>query len=284
MRDSKKLTLTIVIPVYNEENYLKACLDAIAAQTKPPDEILVIDNNSTDKSLRITRKYKNVKILKEPRQGVHYATTTGFKAATSDIIGRIDADTILPPDWVETVIFRISTWGLDATTGPVYYYDMPLPRHNFWFDHFMRRWTHALAPGAPFLYGSNMAFRRESWQKIASGLCDDEDVHEDIDIAIHLREAGGKIGYSKKLLAGASGRRYNDSVSSFMRYLAMYRHTYHKHGIKHPIIYPAIFMWGLGYVLVHPWRNQWYSLHNLFNKNRPFTRLARKNPMSKKRG
>src|ERR1035437_9021599 len=95
----KPLTLAIVIPVYNEEFYLKACLNSIAKQTVAPDEVIVVDNNSTDKSVQIAKSYKFVKLLHEKRQHQVFAQATGFNAIKSDIIGRIDADSILPPDW-----------------------------------------------------------------------------------------------------------------------------------------------------------------------------------------
>jgi glycosyltransferase involved in cell wall biosynthesis len=96
----KTLTLSIVIPVYNEQCHLKACLDAIANQTESPDEVIVVDNNSTDRTLAIAESYPFVKILKEKKQGVLAVRTKGFNSARSSIIGRIDADTVLPPGWV----------------------------------------------------------------------------------------------------------------------------------------------------------------------------------------
>ena len=58
MSAKNKLTLSIVIPVFNEQRYIKACLDSIAAQTVKPDEVIVVDNNSTDKTVQIAKKYK----------------------------------------------------------------------------------------------------------------------------------------------------------------------------------------------------------------------------------
>jgi glycosyltransferase involved in cell wall biosynthesis len=68
---NKTLSLTIVIPVFNEQNHISACLEAIAAQTAMPDEVIVVDNNSTDKTVQIAKQFAFVKIIKEKRQGVN---------------------------------------------------------------------------------------------------------------------------------------------------------------------------------------------------------------------
>ncbi len=275
---TKSLTLSIVIPAYNEERYLPACLDSILTQTVLADQIIVVDNNSTDKTAQVAKTYK-VKVLSEPRQGVFFASVRGFKAASSDIIARIDADTILPPDWVKLVKNDLKSRNLAATTGPVSYYDMPFPRSNYIFDHFMRSTTFNWAPKSPFLYGSNMAIKREAWRQVVNGLCSARDIHEDVDLAIHLYRRGLKTIYNKKLLAKASGRRYNDSLPNFLNYIGMYRRTYRRHGMHSWAIYPAMFMWSLGYVLVHPWRRLWYWLYGLVSKKYPLQAQARKNPM-----
>lgn len=260
---------------------MPACLDSIAAQTVLPAEVIVVDNNSTDDTLKVTETYSFVKVIKEKKQGVFFAVRSGFKLAKGDIIGRIDADTILGEDWIETVLDEMSEKSAAAITGPVSYYDMPFPHGNYWFDHIMRMLIYRFAyEKSPFLYGSNLAFRRNIWRKVAAGLCTRQDIHEDIDLAIHIREAGGRIVYDKNLLSAASGRRYNDGVKSFGGYIGMYKRTYGRHGLHSPAIYGAMFMWSLGYVLMHPWRNAWYSLYARFNKFYPLSRETRKNPMS----
>src|SRR6266446_10756886 len=100
---NKSLTLTIVIPVFNEQDHLAACLRAIGVQTIRPDEVIVVDNNSTDDSAEIAQQFPFVRLVREKQQGVLFAKNKGFKSAKSDIIGRIDADTILPQRWVQHV-------------------------------------------------------------------------------------------------------------------------------------------------------------------------------------
>jgi glycosyltransferase involved in cell wall biosynthesis len=278
---NKTLTLSIVIPAYNEERYLKSCLEAVANQKVRPDEVIVVDNNSADNTAEIAKSFDFVKLIDESKQGVLFSARRGFNEAKSDIIGRIDGDTILPSHWVERFKKDFQKENVAATTGPVSYYDMPFPKHNYWIDHIMRKYTFLLAPTNPFLYGSNMAVRRDVWQTVAPEICDDTDIHEDIDLAIHLYNHKFKIIYNKKLLSYASCRRYNDSFKDFWAYLLMYRRTYRRHNVMTLGIYPAMFMWILGFVLIHPWRRGWYYIHRHLNGKYPYTLEARKNPMSR---
>lgn len=278
--NNKTLTLTIVIPVYNEQGYLKACLNSIVKQSVMPDEVIVVDNNSTDKSAQIASAYPFVRLINETKQGVVFARNTGFNAAKSDIIGRIDADSVLPDNWVQRVLAEFQDPGVAAVTGPVSYYDMPLPRLNYQVNHLMCKFTHRWSKDGPFLYGSNMAIRRNVWERVKKHTCLDQDMHEDIDLAIHLLKADYPIDYTKKILAKASGRRANDSWSGFVEYVAMHRRAYTRHNLHNFAMYFAMLMWLMGYFFIHPWRDIWYSIYSRSKKHYPFTRKVRKNPMS----
>jgi glycosyltransferase involved in cell wall biosynthesis len=280
MINNKKLTLSIVIPVFNEEDYLEMCLRHIAVQTVTPDEVIVVDNNSTDKTTAVAKSFPFVRLMRVRKQGVLFARNRGFDNTSSDIIGRIDADTVLPQRWVEHVKKAFADESVAAVTGPVNYYDMPFPATNHKPDHLMRRSVYNWSPKSPFLFGSNMAVRSHVWRAVEEGLCADTYMHEDLDLAIHLYKGSYKIFYTKKILAGASGRRYTDKPSSFYTYMSMYRQTYLRHNLHSLAIYSATGVYWLGYVLIHPWLNTWYGLYGVLNPLLPLTHEARKNPMS----
>src|SRR6056297_224747 len=98
------LSLTLVIPVYNEEHHIKACLESVAAQSRMLDQVIVVDNNCTDKTIEIAESFDFVTVIMEAQQGRGHARTAGFNAAKSDIIGRIDADSRLHVEWAERVM------------------------------------------------------------------------------------------------------------------------------------------------------------------------------------
>ena len=98
---AEKSLITIIIPVYNKEAYLARCLDSVLAQTYPHLEVLLVDDCSTDGSLKICEDYAGkdarVRVLKqEENSGASAARNAGIEAATGDYIGFTDAD-----DWIE---------------------------------------------------------------------------------------------------------------------------------------------------------------------------------------
>ena len=102
MHEDDSLRVSVVIPVYNEEAYIGACLESLMKQNVKPDEIIVIDNNSTDNSVAIAQKYP-VRIIHEKIQGMTPARNRGFNEARYAIIARTDADTILPVTWIKRI-------------------------------------------------------------------------------------------------------------------------------------------------------------------------------------
>lgn len=186
----KKLTLSIVIPVYNEEGYLKACLESIKNQSVKPDEVIVVDNNSNDKTVQIARGYKFVTVLYEKRQHQSFAQKTGFDNARGLILARIDADTVLPGDWCSNVLeyFRLhrSTIGITGSTIP---YDMNFKRlFKFGFDAYYR--LSSFWAGHRLLWGANMAIRKKAWQKVSSQVLLRPDIWEDYDLSFCLAKYG----------------------------------------------------------------------------------------------
>lgn len=276
----KALTLSIVIPVYNEESYLKPCLEAIAALSEPPDEVIVVDNNSTDQTAAIAQQYPFVRYIREPHQGVLYARTTGFNAATGDIIGRIDGDTLLPEDWVTNVKAVFHDRPLAAVSGPVSYYDMPLEPLNFRIDLTIRTLV-AKTNSTGFLFGTNMALRRSAWKAVRTSLCDQRDIHEDLDLAIHLQRLGRQIAYVPRLRARMSARRFDDNLLSFYRYLKMHQTSFSAHGIRSSLPYVTRLLYLLSYFILKPVRAAYNPAKGTFTLTQLFFgyNQPRKNPM-----
>lgn len=206
------------------------------AQTVAPYEVIVVDNNSSDDTAAIAREYPGVRVLHEPRQGVAFARNRGFNAAQGDIIGRIDADSIIEPNWIEVVqrIFADNPT-LSATSGRMHYYDVALsPVVDACDGYFRRVLANDLgAHDIAFLQGANMALRATSWRLVKSYVCNQGGMHEDFDLAIHLQDMGLKVSYDDRLRAGISARRTDVGFLSFLHYVHVNPHTYVLHGKNH---------------------------------------------------
>ncbi len=227
---SKPLKLSIVIPVYNEEDYLDTCLLSIAKQSQKPFEVIVVDNGSDDNSQAIAKRYKFVRIVNEPIRGIVHARNQGFNAARGDIIGRIDADSVLPEDWVETVTkFFETTAEKVAFTGGAKFDVVGVPKiassiYNwltFRFNYFLT--------GTPTLWGSNMAIERQHWLRVRNAVCSDRAIHEDLDLTLHLNHLGVYAHYDPDLKVDATLRRINSDNSELWDYLNWWPNTLKTH-------------------------------------------------------
>lgn len=100
--------LSIIIPVYNVEKYLEACLNSILLQNNIDIEILLIDDGSNDKSGKICDNYafcyKEIKVLHQANKGVSTARNIGIKEATGEYILFIDADDMISTNSIYSLI------------------------------------------------------------------------------------------------------------------------------------------------------------------------------------
>lgn len=212
---SHRLTISIIIPAHNEADYIADCLNAIRQQTIQPTEIIVINNNSTDKTVTIAKSYKEVRVIQEPRQGQSFARNAGFAAASGDIIVRIDADTILPITYLQTLrdlvhehpdIAGFTGYGMSR------YEFIPQLSLIWSWGYFL--YTKAYF-GYPMLWGANMAVRAEHWRKLEPLLINDDiAIHEDQDASLALASVGGKVLITRRLTVSVQ----MESMLHYVRY------------------------------------------------------------------
>lgn len=259
-------TISIVIPAYNEESHLRACLESIGRQTTVPDEVIVVNNNSTDATVEIVQDFPFVRVINEKQQGIAYARTTGFNAAQGEIIGRIDADTILPTDWVSQVLkfYGNAENEKTALTGGGYFYNIRLPRFNGWIQGQLAFRANRFVIGYYILWGSNMAIPRNVWSAVAPELCKRLDIHEDLDISIHLHEAGYKIAYHETMQVGVYLKRMWSQRNELHAHMRRWPQTLRVHHYK---------LWWLG---VAGNLFLWYLMQPLIFVSEGLARLAGK--------
>ena len=223
------MNISVVIPTFNEEKLLGKCLESLQKQTEKPFEIIVVDNNSTDRTAAIAKKM-GVKVITEKQQGISFARNAGFNAAKGDIIARLDADTTALPNWIERIKQDIETEGKDAVFGPAYYLDLPA---KLQFSHLPSMYFFKLTKAIlkkHMLFGLNMALKKPLWEKVKNEVCmDNSVVHEDFDLAIHLWKYG-KIDFDKDLRVKTSPRRWK-SVQSDVEYTTRLFKMLKSHGI-----------------------------------------------------
>lgn len=224
---SQLISVSIIIPAYNEESQLRRCLDSVAKQSVAPDEVILVDNNSTDDTVEIAKSYPFVKVVTEERQGVVFARDRGFDEVSSAIIGRIDVDTVLSANWVETVKeYFLDSRDVAAVTGDCYFYDFPFQKLSKSIHHAVYYRLQKLVSGTEILWGSNMAIRKDAWLSVRDKCIHRRGIHEDIDLSLQIRDQGLTVARYSSLAAGVSLRRGSLDPYSNYRYLKPWTATY----------------------------------------------------------
>jgi glycosyltransferase involved in cell wall biosynthesis len=92
------MAFSIIIPIYNVSPYLDACLQSVTSQASCKDEVILVDDGSTDNSLEIAKRYMsdNVKVVSKPNRGLSSARNVGIRMASKEFLIFIDSD-----DWIE---------------------------------------------------------------------------------------------------------------------------------------------------------------------------------------
>jgi glycosyltransferase involved in cell wall biosynthesis len=253
---NKQLTLSIIIPAYNEQHYIKSCLDSIGCQTQIPDEVIVVDNNSTDDTVAIAASYPFVRVVRQRKQGRGHARTKGFDAATSDIIGRIDADSVLEPDWCERVRSQFANRDVAGVTGLAVTDVLPRvhwPKSVVWTVLY-HLWT-IVINGYSTMWGANMAIRASAWHAVRDMVCDDDrQVHEDQDLSLCMLSQGLPVVVDWRMRIAADAQTFS-YFPKLVYYTGLRHRTIRRHqqmGAYQQIRRPHALWWRLPLIAVSP--------------------------------
>jgi glycosyltransferase involved in cell wall biosynthesis len=211
--------LSFVIPAYNEEHYLPACLESILAQSGDLGdqvEIIVVNNASSDRTREVALSYPGVTVVDEVRKGLPFARQAGFAASRGELIANVDSDSRLTPGWVKQVLetfaeFERKGKSLVALSGPVVYYDLTASERVsvqlFYLLAFvlyaMNRYV--LRAGS-MVQGGNFVLRRDALASIGGFNTSIAFYGEDTDIARRLNRVG-KVVFTFQLKMFSSARR-----------------------------------------------------------------------------
>jgi len=170
-------TVSILIPVYNEEEMLPFCLDSLMALDYPEEllEFIIIDNHSTDTSAEIIRKYP-VRYVFEPRKGRSAARNAGLKIASGDIIAFTDADCVVGRHWIRNLVKGFSSPNVGGCGGSTLSYrpGNTIEKAFYWFQKYQNQddgnddTNEENYFTEPLFATCNLACRRELFSQIGS--------------------------------------------------------------------------------------------------------------------
>ncbi|MGE5443329.1 MAG: glycosyltransferase [Ignavibacteriales bacterium] len=111
--------ISVVVPFYNSERYISECIESLLSQKYPMEnyEIIMVDNNSTDASADIVRRYSQVKLVSEKRQGAYAARNRGLKEAKGEVIAFTDPDCVPSSDWLKEIELAMADSDVGVVVG-----------------------------------------------------------------------------------------------------------------------------------------------------------------------
>jgi glucosyl-dolichyl phosphate glucuronosyltransferase len=103
---TEKLTISVVIITRNRADWLRDALNSLKIQSRPADEVVVVDNSSTDNTKEVIMSFANkmnIKYVFESKRGIPQARNAGIIAASGEVIAFIDDDCVADPNWLKNI-------------------------------------------------------------------------------------------------------------------------------------------------------------------------------------
>ena len=254
-----RVRVCVVVPVRDDGALLDACLRSLARQTRVADEVIVVDNGSTDDTVEVARRH-GARVVTETEVGIAAAASTGYDEAAgvtpatpaaasnpavrpatvpspADLIGRVDADSVLPRTWIADLVATLEgDPDVIAVSTNARFYDAPVGVERVLSALYVG--AYHLVIGAALahwpLFGSTMMMRRTAWLDVRDEVHRHETLlHDDMDLALHLGDrqlAGrGRIAYRRDVVTGISARPLAPGNRPWLRtYRAL--HSFAVHG------------------------------------------------------
>jgi glycosyltransferase involved in cell wall biosynthesis len=209
------MKISFVVPARNEEGFIGKCLESILREQAGKNhsvEIIVVDNASADATRAVALRYPGVRVVEELEKGITKARQRGFLESNGDLVANVDADNVLPPGWIDTVMKEFSKRpDLVCFSGPLIYHDLSWwvqlvaqLFYGFWFPlYFLDKFV--LRLGAP-AQGGNFVCRRTALERVGGFNTKIDFYGEDTDIGYRL-SAVGNVVFTLRLPMYSSGRR-----------------------------------------------------------------------------
>jgi glycosyltransferase involved in cell wall biosynthesis len=218
-------SVSVVIPARDDAEELRRCLELLAGQTRPADEVIVVDNASRDDTAEVARR-GGARVVECARRGIPAASAAGLDAATGDLLLRLDADCRPDADWIDEVVRAFERHPSTAAfTGGARFVDGPRIARRALAGVYLGAYTAAgaLALGHRPLFGSNLAIRAAHWCAVAAAVHrDDPEIHDDLDLSFHLGERG-RIRRLPRSAMGMSMRPLFDTAALRRRFARGHR-------------------------------------------------------------
>ncbi len=197
------MKISIVIPTYNEEKYLAKTLKSIMNQTLKPDEVIIADYKSKDKTREIAKSF-NCKIVDVDKEGIGYGRAKGVEKAKGDIIVLASADAVYDKNWLYNLTKPIIEGKVCSTVGSIYIENPNLIEKVGGFILNKCLIPIAFLIGFVFASGDSIAIKRSVYDKV--GGIRDMQTGEDTDLIKRVKRIC-KVAFVENARTFTSNRR-----------------------------------------------------------------------------
>lgn len=196
------LKISVYVPCYNAERTIGACLASLIAQRRKPDEILLVDDGSTDRSLDIAKRYPGVKIIQHAvNKGLATARNSGIRFSKGDLIASIDSDCAADPFWLQILEAEMErNPALSGVAGAVNESERGTIPDRWRTYHMAQHYGKKVVENPRFLFGANTVFRRGALEAAGSYPSKLRTNGEDLEICkrIYMRVPDAQLRYQPK--------------------------------------------------------------------------------------
>jgi glycosyltransferase involved in cell wall biosynthesis len=215
------VAVSVYVPCYNSGPYLERVLRAVFAQTVPPDEVIVVDDCSQDRSVEIAERFP-VRIIRHTvNQGLAAARNTAVRAARNELVAAVTHDAAPEPEWLERLVPHFEDPKVALGCGKLVEGVQTRLADRWRAAHLAQHWGDAALEDPPTVYGANTIVRRSA--VLEAGGWDVRQVrtyHEDGHIYFVLRGRGWKAFYEP---AARCQHLRTDSLSTALESFWLYR-------------------------------------------------------------
>lgn len=224
--------VSVVIPAYNEEAHILKTLSSLSyTRSKYTVEIIVVDNNSSDNTRQLIERAGAIYVF-ESKQGVKHARNRGLQTSKGKYILNADADSIYPPQWVDSMVNALTDTHVGCVYGKFAFFPEGKHRRIGYYLYesvadFYKRLKGNFRDRAMFVYGFNSGFRRADGLAV-NGFEHPEGSNEDGYLALKLRNQNFgslKLMEAKEAIVFTSSRRIDERGGPLR---ALYKHVIEK--------------------------------------------------------
>ncbi len=214
--------VTVYIPAYNVADFLAPAIESLLAQSLAPDEILIIDDGSQDKSVEIASGYPQVTVIRHAaNRGLAAVRNTAMKAARNELVASLDADCVAEPSWLAELARNLTDSRVAGVGGKLTEGVQENTADRWRAIHMPQHWGDAPVRGPAYLFGSNNLFRKSAVLSVGGY---DERMRtngEDTGLCERLRENNWEFQYAPS--ARATHMRHDTTRSILATYWRWWR-------------------------------------------------------------